>query len=116
METHRYSARPAHRPKNRKKCDQTVKKRGELVMGAFFEPEKRGVDHEVRSVQLPRCTAVPRMGSPAYPGIGPGRILLCRLSAVGKKAMAGLFVGSPLSPARPGKIFQQGSKFLFDTP
>jgi hypothetical protein len=39
---------PAHRPKNRKKCDETVKKRGELVMGAFFEPKKR------RSISLSR--------------------------------------------------------------
>ena len=33
---------PPHRTKNRKKCDETVKKRGELVKGAFFEPKKRG--------------------------------------------------------------------------
>jgi hypothetical protein len=56
------------------------------------------------------------MGAPGYPGIGSGRILLCRLSAVGKNVMAGLFVASPLSPARPGKIFHPVPKFLFDTP
>jgi len=37
-----YSARPPHRTKNRKKCDETVKKRDELVKEAFFEPKKRG--------------------------------------------------------------------------
>ena len=40
---------PPHRTKNRKKCDETVKKRGELVTGAFFEPKKRGWNREVRS-------------------------------------------------------------------
>ncbi len=31
----------AHRNKNHKKCDETVKKRGEMATGAFFEPKKR---------------------------------------------------------------------------
>ncbi len=112
-----YSARPAHRPKNRKKCDETVKKRGEPATGAFFEPKKRG-GGSARSAPalLPPCTAVRQMGAPAYPGIGLGRILLfSRLSAVGKNAKAGLFVASPLSPARPGKNFSSGAEFLFDT-
>jgi hypothetical protein len=56
------------------------------------------------------------MGALACPGIGSGRILLCRFSAVGKNAKAGLFVASLLSPARPGKIFHPVPKFLFDTP
>ena len=40
---------PPHRTKNRKKCDETAKKRDELVKGAFFEPKKRGWNREVRS-------------------------------------------------------------------
>ena len=72
-----YSARPAHRPKNRKKCDETVKKRGELVMGAFFEPKKRGgiAMPPLRSAAAVHgraangCSSLP-------PSIGPGRILL----------------------------------------
>ncbi len=47
---------PAHRTKNRKKCDETVKKRGELVTGAFFEPKKRGGSGMPPSTLILQCT------------------------------------------------------------
>ena len=115
-----HSARPPHRPKNRKKCDETDKKRGEPATGAFFEPKKRGGGSQG---PLPLCCAAvhgraANSCSSLPPSIGPGRILLfSRLSAVGKNAKAGLFVGSPFPCHRRGrvKIFHRGSKFLFDT-
>ncbi len=108
---------PAHRPKNRKKCDETVKKCGELVTGAFFEPKKRGVDHKVRSVQLPRCTAVPRMGAPGLPRHRPRPHLTLQAFGRRKERQGWVVcrVTLPLSPARPGKNFSSGAEFLFDT-
>ena len=104
--------RPAHRPKNGKKCDETVKKRGEPATGAFFEPKKRG---GIAMPPLRSAAAVHGRAANGCSGLPRHRprspLTFSRLSAVGKNAMACLFVGSPLSPARPGKIFHRGPNF-----
>ena len=77
-------APPAHRNKN---CDETVKKRGEMATGAFFEPKKR------RWISLSRNAKIKDDEIVA----NPGPRCSCRLSPLG----AGAFHGKASSAGRP---------------
>jgi hypothetical protein len=114
---HLYSATRHIKLKMVKNATKRSKSAVNRPPGLFLNRKSGGGIARSAPALLPRCTAVRRIGAPAYPpGIGPGRILLSRLSAVGQNVMAGLSVWSPLLPARPGKIFHRGSNFYLTRP
>jgi len=116
METHRYSA-PRHIAlKIVKNATKRSKSAANWSRGLF--PNRKsgeGLPWPLRFAAAMHSRAADGCSGLPPPGIGPGRILLSRLSAVGQNVVAGLFVGSPLPPARPGKNFSSGFEFLFDT-
>ena len=116
MATHRYSA-PRHIAlKIVKNATKRPKSAANWSRGLFSNRKSgEGLPWPLRFAAAMHSRAADGCSGLPPPGIGPGRILLCRLSAVGQNVVAGLFVGSPLLPARPGKIFSSGVEFLFDT-
>ena len=101
----------ADRTKNRKKCDETAKKRGELVTGAFFEPKKRG--GTALSAPL-RCCSVRPCGEwvlQPTPASAQGAFCFADSRPSERTSRLGCLSGHRCRRRGRVKIFHRGSNF-----